>query len=106
MTGLFSLIVQKWDYVKIVNDLQKIQDLCLMTANCATSQDQPTAVFYTQFHTEKCDKEAQLKGQFANHKPDRSHMGRRFICNCHRLRRLHKPKNKTDKYNVPVIEGR
>lgn len=61
MTGLlFTVIIQKWDNVKTVNDFQKIQDLCLMTANCATSQEQPTAVFHAQFHTEKCDEEAQL----------------------------------------------
>lgn len=66
-----------------------------MTANCANSQEQPTAVFYAQFHTEKCDKEAQLKEQSANHKPDRSHMGQWFICNSHGVKCLHKPKNKT-----------
>lgn len=100
MTGLLlTVIIQKWDNVKTVNDFQKIQDLCLMTANCATSQEQPTAVFQAQFHTEKCDEEAQLKEQSAHHKPDRSHMGRQFIFNCHRV-----TFTCTDVYTSPKIK--
>lgn len=88
-----TVIIQKWD-VKSVNDLRKLQDLCLMTVNCTTSQKQPTAVFYAQFHPENWEEEAQLREQSANSKPG-SHMDRWFICTCHRVRRLHRPKNKT-----------
>lgn len=68
-----TAIIQKWD-VKSVNDLRKLQDLCVMTVNCTISQKQHTAVFYAQFHPEKWE-EAQLREQSANSKPG-SHTGR------------------------------
>lgn len=79
-----TAIIQKWD-VKSVNDLRKLQDLCLMTVNCTISQKQPTAVFYAQFHPEKWEDEAQLRERSANSKPG-SHTDRGF------MRRLHRPK--------------